>query len=78
MFVRKSKFLFSLLSGVIAGVLAFTLTVGTTIPDRFSVVEGENFSLESGLPVDVAAKRGFRRFGGGIGCNRPAIVIRWI
>lgn len=43
MFVRKSKFLFSLLSGVIAGVLAFTLTVGTTIPDRFSVVEGENF-----------------------------------
>ena len=53
MFVRKSKFLFSLLSGVIAGVLAFTLTVGTTIPDRFSVVEGENFSIESGIPVDA-------------------------
>ena len=53
MFVRKSKFLFSLLSGVVAGVLAFTLTVGTTIPDRFSVVEGENFSIESGIPVDV-------------------------
>ena len=53
MFVRKSKFLFSLLSGVIAGVLAFTLTVSTTIPDRFSVVEGENFSIESGIPVDV-------------------------
>ncbi len=53
--MKKIKWVAGVFSGLAAAVLAFTLTVSSAIPDQFSVVEGQGFAINSGLPISTVS-----------------------
>lgn len=53
--MKKIKWVAGVFSGLAAAVLAFTLTVSSAIPDEFSVVEGQGFAINSGLPISTVS-----------------------
>ena len=62
--MKKIKWVAGVCSGLAAAVLTFTLTVSSAIPDEFSVVEGQGFAINSGLPISTVSVDGLDRKAG--------------